>query len=176
MKRYILALFALAAFAQACATNSGSPANVNNVSNANSPSINSAAVVKNANAPAANVEKNTTTKTDKSAVSGQKPERVEFAAGKTETHLKRAVPANGSIEFVFNARSGQRMNYSANYDGGSDTDLELFLTEPGLQDISNASAANEPNEFIIKKSGDHRITVQNKTGKKVNLDFGLVIK
>ena len=120
--------------------------------------------------------KNTSSKTDEPTASGQKPERVTFAAGKTETTLKRTIPANNSIEFVANARTGQRMQYSVIYDSGSDTDIDLFLTEPGLQDISNTAAANEPVEFMIKKTGDHRFTIQNKTGKKVDVNFGLVIK
>ena len=181
MKIYISALFVLAAFAQACTTNTLTPAN-NGVSNTNSPINNSAVVVKTENSPAANAEKNiknTATKTEKSTTSGtsgQNPERVQFAAGKTDTDLKRDIPANGSIDLIFNARSGQRMQYSVNYENGADTDIETFLTEPGLQDISNTSAANENNEFMIKKTGDHRITIQNKTGKKVNIDFGLSVK
>lgn len=173
MKRHIFALFALAAFVPACATNSGTPAN-SAVSNANSPTSNNA-VAKTENSPADNAEKKTLPKTEKSSETGAKSERVSFAAGKTEAHLKRTIPANGSIDFVANARNGQRMEFSANYDKNPE-EVELFLTEPGLQDISASGAANEPIEFTIKKTGDHRITVNNKTGKPVNVDFGLLIK
>jgi len=107
---------------------------------------------------------------------GQKSERVKFAAGKTDGSFTRTIPAQGSIDFVFNARSGQRMQYSVIYENGSDTDIEAFLSEPGSQDVANTSAANENNEFMIKKTGDHRITVNNKTGNKVTVQFGLSIK
>ena len=156
----------------------GTPAN-NGVSNSNPPTNTNTAMVKTEKSTATDAGKNTketSTKTEDSASSGQKPERVEFAAGKTVTNLTRTIPANGSIDFVFNARSGQRMQYSVMYDNGSDTDIEAFLTEPGSQDISNTSAANENNEFMIKKTGDHRITVNNKTGNKVSVNFGLSIK
>jgi hypothetical protein len=172
MKRHILALFAFAAFAPACATNSGSPAN-SATSNANSPTNN--AVAKIENSPAANTEKKALPKTEKSSETESKSERVSFAPGKTEAHLKRTIPANGSIDFVANAKSGQRMEFSANYDKNPE-EVELFLTEPGLQDISVSGAANEPIDFTIKKTGDHRITINNKTGKPVNVDFGLFIK
>lgn len=173
MKRQILALFALAAFAPACATNTGAPAN-SAASNANSPTNNNA-VAKTANSQAANAEKKTSPKPEKSLETGANSERVSFAAGKTEAHLKRTIPGNGSIDFVANAKSGQRMEFSANYDKDPE-EVELFLTEPGLQDISASGAANEPIEFTVKKTGDHLITVNNKTGKPVNVDFGLFIK
>lgn len=178
MKIYILTVTLLFAVASACTTTPGTPAN-NGVSNSNSPANDKVAGVKPEKSPAANEEKktnNTTTKTEKPADSTQPPERVQFAAGKTETDLTRTIPANGSIDFVLNAQSGQRMQYSVIYDKGSDTDIEVFLTEPGLQDIAKSSAANEPNEFMVKKTGDHRITVNNTTGNKISVRFGLSIK
>lgn len=178
MKKYILTVTLIAAFASACTLNMGTPAN-NGVSNSNSPTNNNTAVTKIEKSTATDAGKNTketSTKSEDTANSGQNSERVEFAAGKTETSLTRTIPADGSIDFVFNARSGQRMQYSVNYQNGSDTDIEAFLTEPGSQDISNTSAANENNEFMIKKTGDHRITVNNKTGNDVTVDFGLSIK
>jgi hypothetical protein len=102
-------------------------------------------------------------------------EEVRFPKGKTNVNLTRTIKANGSIEFTFHARKGQRMVYSANYNSDNE-DIELFLTEPASQDISSESVANEPNEFIIKKPGVHRVTVNNKTRKRVSFDFGLTIK
>lgn len=107
---------------------------------------------------------------------GEKPERIQFAAGKTDTSLTRTIPANGSLDFVFNAQSGQRLQFSVMYENGSDTDIEIFLTEPGMQDISQSSAANENTEFIIKKTGDHRITVNNTLDKPVTATLGVSIK
>lgn len=178
MKKYILTVSLFAAFASACTINMGTPAN-ESVSNSNSPS-GSNAPVKTEKSPATEtskeISKDTSTKSEEPTNAGQKPERIEFAAGKTLTNLTRSIPANGSIDFVVNARSGQRMQYSVIYDDGADSDIEIFLTEPGLQDISNTSPANENNEFIIKKTGDHRITVNNTTGKSVNANFGISIK
>lgn len=99
---------------------------------------------------------------------------VNFAPGKTTTAVKKDIPANGSIDLTFHAKQGQRMVYSANYDFNGE-DLELFLTEPGSQDVSSESQANEPNEFYVKKTGVHRVTVNNKTGKRLSFDFGLTI-
>jgi uncharacterized cupredoxin-like copper-binding protein len=103
-------------------------------------------------------------------------EEIQFPKGKITVNLKRTINANGSIDFTFHARKGQRMVYSANYNSDKNEDLALFLTEPDSQDISSESAANEPNEFIIKKSGYHKVTVNNKTRKKLTFDFGLTIK
>ena len=175
MKIYILSAILLAAFASACTVNMGTPAS-NGVSNANSPTSNAAAPGKTEKSTVTDAEKNTQTKTETSSETSQNSEIVEFESGKTVTNLTRTVPANGSIDFVANARSGQRMQYSVIYDGGSDTDVEVFMTEPGAQDITNTSAANENNEFMIKKTGDHRITVNNTTGNKVSVKFGLSIK
>ncbi len=172
MKIYILTATLLAAFASACTVNMGTPAN-NGVANSNPPTNNTSAA-KTGKSTATDA-KETSTKTEDPANSGQS-ERVEFAAGKTVTNLTRTIPANGSIDFIFNARSGQRMQYSVNYENGSDTDIEAFLTESESQDVSNTSAANENNEIMIKKTGDHRITVNNKTGNEVSINFGLSVK
>lgn len=172
-----LGIIIIFAFSTACTFNMGTPAN-NGVSGSNPPAANTAPV-KTGQSTAPEAGKNTetaSTKTEEPASSGQKPERIAFSAGKTDASLTRTIPANGSVEFVFNAQSGQRMQYSVMHGNGSDTDVEAVLTEPGSQDISMTSAANENNEFIIKKTGDHRVTVSNKTGNKVTVDFGLSIK
>lgn len=178
MKIHFLTVILLAAFASGCTINMGETTANKGVSNTNAPT-NDSAVVKAEKASTTDVEKNTknnSSKAESSMETGQNSERVEFAPGKTVTNLTRTIPANGSVDFIFNARSGQRMQYSVIYDSGSDTDIEAFLTEPGQQDISNASAANENNEFMIKKTGDHRITVNNTTGDKVSVQLGLSIK
>ncbi|HYE13212.1 MAG TPA: hypothetical protein VD968_02095 [Pyrinomonadaceae bacterium] len=174
MKLLLLTVTLLTAFVSACTVDTATPAN-NGVSNSNAPTSSNAAAVKTEKTPAAGAENATSTNNNKSLESGQNSERVQFAAGKTETTLTRTIPANNSIDFVLNAQSRQRMQYSVIYDDGSDTDIEVFLSEPGSQDISKTSDANQNNEFIIKKTGDHRITVQNKTGNKVTVQFGVVI-
>ncbi len=58
---------------------------------------------------------------------------------------------------------------------GSDK-LGMILTEPGLQDISLESGPGEPNEFVVKKTGDHRITINNQSGKPMKFTLGVFIK
>ncbi len=85
--------------------------------------------------------------------------------------LERTVKANSSYDFILNIRKGQIMEFS--FEGGKA--LEMFLTEPGLQDISLTSGPGEPNEFLVKKTGDHRITINNQSGKPLKFTLGVVI-
>ncbi|MBK7394589.1 MAG: hypothetical protein IPI64_15060 [Chloracidobacterium sp.] len=105
-------------------------------------------------------------------------EEVRFAPGATSSFLKRTLDANGSIEFSFYAKKGQRMVYSVNYNMNNNrnsNDLELFFMETGAQDFIESGIADEPNEFRIKSNGIHTVQVVNKTGKKVTFEFGLSI-
>jgi len=105
-------------------------------------------------------------------------EEVQFGAGKTAAYLKRSLNANGSIEFSFHAKKGQRVNYSANYNmnnGLNSQDLEVFFMNPGAQDFLESGTADEPNEFRVKTSGFHTVMITNKTGKKVSFEFVLSI-
>jgi hypothetical protein len=99
-------------------------------------------------------------------------ERVRFAKGETSTTLTREIPANGSIDFIITANKGQTMGFTVGYDF-KDSDIQAFLTEPGLQDISLSSGPKKPNEFVIKKTGDHRLTVNNMTRKKITMTLYL---
>lgn len=104
-----------------------------------------------------------------------KREKVQFAKGKTDTALTRDIPANGSIDFIINAKKGQTMGFTVGYDF-KDSDVEAFLTEPTVQDISLSSGPKKPNEFVVQITGDHRLTVTNKTGKKITITLYLDIK
>ena len=86
--------------------------------------------------------------------------RVQFARGESSAMLTRDIPANGTVDFIINAKKGQTLGFTVGYEF-KDSDIEAFLTEPGMQDISLSSGPKEPNEFVIKKSGDHRLTVNN---------------
>ena len=99
-------------------------------------------------------------------------ERVQFPQGATDVSLERTVKANSTYDFILNIRKGQRMVFSFD---GSDK-LGMFLTEPGLQDISLESGPGEPNEFVVKKTGDHRITINNQSGKPMKFTLGVFIK
>lgn len=105
---------------------------------------------------------------------GQKTERVKFAAGTTDGTFTRTIPAQGSIDFVINAKAGQYMEYTPAYDFKK-TDIQAFLTEPNLQDIWQTAKIDERNVFKINKSGDHRLTVNNMTRKSVTFTLYLGI-
>jgi len=88
--------------------------------------------------------------------------------------LTREILPNGSIDFIINARKGQTMDFTVGYDF-KDSDVEAFLTEPGSQDISLSSGPKAPNEFVLKKTGDHNLTVKNTTKKKITITLYLDI-
>lgn len=102
-------------------------------------------------------------------------ERVKFAKGEVSTSVTKEIPANGSVEFIINAKKGQTMGYTIGYDF-RDSDIEAFLTEPGLQDVSKTSGPKDRNEFVVKRSGDHRLMVNNTTKKKVTITLYLDIE
>jgi hypothetical protein len=102
-------------------------------------------------------------------------ETVRFAKGATSTTLTRTIAASGSIDFIINAKKGQKMNFTVGYDS-KDSDVEAFLTEPGLQDIALTTGPKKPNEFIVKSTGNHRLTVNNTTAKKITITIYLGIQ
>lgn len=99
---------------------------------------------------------------------GQKTERVKFAKGETSGYYTRTLPAQGSIDFIVNAKAGQFMDYTVAYDFNK-SDIGAFLTEPNLQDISQTPKIDERNVFPVNTGGDHRITVNNMTRKSVTI-------
>lgn len=104
-----------------------------------------------------------------------KKETVRFAKGATSASLTRTIDASGSMDFIINAKKGQRMNFTIGYDF-NDKDVEGFLTEPGLQDISLTAGPKAPHEFVINTSGNHRLTVNNTTAKKITITLYLDIE
>lgn len=105
---------------------------------------------------------------------GQKTERIKFAAGVTSGDYTRTIPANGSIDFVINAKARQYMDYTIAYDFKK-SDIEASLTEPGLQDVSQMPTIDARNVFKINTSGDHRLTVNNLTRKSITITLYLQI-
>jgi hypothetical protein len=102
-------------------------------------------------------------------------ETVRFAKGATSTTLTRTIAASGSIDFIINAKKGQKMDFTVGYDF-NDSDVEAFLTEPGLQDISLTTGPKKPNEFVLKNTGNHYLTVNNTTAKKITITLYLDIQ
>jgi hypothetical protein len=100
---------------------------------------------------------------------------VRFAKGATSANLTRTIAASGSIDFTINAKKGQKMDFTIGYDF-KDSDVEGFLTEPGVQDIALTAAPKAPHTFQVKTTGNHRLTVNNTTAKKVTITLYLGIK
>ena len=102
-------------------------------------------------------------------------ETVRFAKGATSATLTRTLAASGSLDFVINAKKGQKMDFTIGYDF-EDTDVEGFLTEPGSQDISLTTGPKAPNEFVVNRSGNHHLTLNNTTAKKITITLYLNIE
>lgn len=99
-------------------------------------------------------------------------ERIKFAKGKSSITLKRFVSGNaGTITFILYAKKGQAMNFTV--DGNAD--LGVSLSETGSQDYILQSEPGEPNEYQIAKSGDHFITVVNRSNRKANFTLSVVV-
>lgn len=105
---------------------------------------------------------------------GQNSERLKFDKGATSGTYTRTLPAQGSIDLVVNAKKGQYMDYTVAYDFKK-SDIEAFLTEPNLQDVSQTPTIDARSVFRINTSGDHRLTVNNMTRKSVTFTLYLQI-
>ena len=102
-------------------------------------------------------------------------ETVLFAKGKNSTTLTRTIPSLGSLDFNINAKKGQKMDFTIGYDF-KDKDVEGFLTEPGLQDIALSTGPKSNNEFAVKRTGNHRLNVNNTTTKKITITLYLTVE
>lgn len=180
-KQYLAIIFALY-LTSACTINVGTgnsdtttPTSNANTANATN-SASTTAENKTANTAAAPKEEaKTAKKTDEPSETKSTGTRVQFAKGETSTSITKDIPANGSVDFLINVQKGQTIGYTVGYDF-NDSDIDAFLTEPGLQDISQTAPSKEPQEFKVQKSGDHRLTVNNTTGKKVTITLYLDVE
>lgn len=105
----------------------------------------------------------------------QATETVRFARGATSAALTRQIPANGSIEFLINASQGQVMEFTVGYDF-ADRDITAYLIEPGMRYSSLETGPQSPNEFVLKRSGIHRLYVQNDSNKRITITLYLSIE
>jgi cytoplasmic iron level regulating protein YaaA (DUF328/UPF0246 family) len=100
-------------------------------------------------------------------------ERITFAKGKTAAAFTRTISGDGgAITFIAKARKGQRMHFTVE----SDSALNIELSEYRKQDFTIRSEPNEPNEFIVKNTYDHYITVVNTTGSAAKFTLRISIK
>ena len=102
-------------------------------------------------------------------------EKVQLKAGGEGKSLTKTLAPDSSLEVTFKANSGQTISYTAGYDF-KDSDLSVYLGKIGFDEVLKSSGPKEPNEFIIKKTGDHRLTVNNTTKKKVTITLYLDIE
>lgn len=100
-------------------------------------------------------------------------ERVRFAKGKTSAVVTRTLSGDsGVITFLVRARKGQRMHFTIE----SEAAVNIELSESGAQDFSLRSEVGEPNEFIVRATKDHFITVVNPTQAKTKITLRLSVK
>lgn len=101
-------------------------------------------------------------------------ERVKFAKGATSAVLTRTVSSNmGSTTFILYVKKGQIMNFSVDENAA---DLGISLSDAGSHDAILESASGEPNEYQVAKSGDHFITVVNRSKRKASFTLRVVVK
>jgi hypothetical protein len=112
---------------------------------------------------------------DDSKASPHKSETVRFAKGKSDAALTRTINSASNFDFNISAKKGQTMSFTIGYDF-KDSDVEGFLTEPGQQDISLTTEPKKPNEFKVKRTGNHRLTVHNYTKKNVTITLYISIE
>lgn len=94
--------------------------------------------------------------------------RILFPKGDNSANVTKEIPANGSLDFLVNVKKGQTFGFQVGYEGKA-SDVRAFLTEPDLQDVTIESGPEERKEFKIKKTGDHRITINNMSKKKITI-------
>jgi biopolymer transport protein ExbD len=113
--------------------------------------------------------------TGSSTTSALKPITVQFAKGKSDTYVTKTINPTSSIDFNMYAKKGQTLSFTIGYDF-KDSDIEGFLTEPTLQDIALTTGPKSPNEFKVKITGNHRLTVHNTTKKNITMTLYVGIK
>ena len=175
MKKYFISLI-VAASMSACTFNVSTGTN-NAPTNSATPA-NSAPTAENKNANTAAAPKKEeaeTAKKTESAPSSAIGVRVQFAKGETSTMVTKDIPAKGSVDFLINMKKGQKMGFTVGYDF-NDNDVNAALYEPDTKDVTLSSGPKEPQEFEVKMNGDHRLTVNNTTNKKVTITLYLDVE
>lgn len=178
MKKYFLT-FIVAASMSACTFNVSTGTN-NATTNSATPA-NSAPTAENKTANTSNAgtapkkEEADNTKKTESAPSSANGVRVQFAKGETSTMVTKDIPAKGSVDFLINMKKGQKMGFTVGYDF-NDNDVNAALYEPDTKDVTLSSGPKEPQEFEVKMNGDHRLTVNNTTNKKVTITLYLDVE
>lgn len=101
-------------------------------------------------------------------------ERVRFAPKTSSIVLKRTLSADvgtGNTTFIVNASKGQLMKFDVQGPKGIYVDLSV----PKAHDPELQSESGKSNEYKVVKSGEHYITVVNRTGKKAPFTLTLQI-
>ena len=98
----------------------------------------------------------------------QTKERVQLKVDSSDNDLalQRTLAPNGSLTVTFRAIAGQTVSYTAGYDF-KDSDLRVSIWESGANDSYKDSGPKENNEFLIPKTGNYDILIENTTNKRV---------
>lgn len=157
--------------------NTNTTAPTSNVTSANTTnSVPATSENKTANtATAPKKEESETAKKTESTPNSANGVRVQFAKGETSTMVTKDIPAKGSVDFLINVQKGQKMGFTVGYDF-DDNDINYALYEPNTKDVTMSAGPKEPQEFEVKMNGDHRLTVNNTTGKKVTITLYLDVE
>jgi hypothetical protein len=169
-KSLILGFIIIAGLFSGCSSNVSTGMNNSAPASNTTNSVPATAENKTANTAAApkKAEDKTAKKTDSKPSESISETRVQFAKGETSTSVTKEIPANGAVDFLFNVKKGQTVDYTVGYDF-NDSDIRAYLGEPGNQDTSIPAPPKAPQNFVVKKSGDHRLEVTNTTKKKVTI-------
>lgn len=179
MKKNIVTLI-VAASMSACSFNVSTGTN-NTPSNSATPAANASPATENKavnttnTAAAPKKEEADSAKKSEPASSSANSVRVQFAKGETSTSVTKDIPAKGSVDFVINVKKGQKMGFTVGYDFNDD-DVNYALYEPDTKDVTMSAGPKELQEFEVKMNGDHRLTVNNTTGKKVTITLYLDVE
>lgn len=180
MKKIImLGLFVAAISITGCTFNVSTGTN-NATTNSAAPAANSASTATenkaaNTTNTAAAPKKEEADTAKKSEPASANSVRVQFAKGETSTSVTKDIPAKGSVDFLINVKKGQKMGFTVGYDF-NDNDVNYALYEPDTKDVTMSAGPKEPQEFEVKVNGDHRLTVNNTTGKKVTITLYLDVE
>lgn len=180
MKTKYLAIFFIISLASACTFNVSTGTN-NATNNSATPAANTATTTAANTTNTANTatapkkEETDTAKKTESAPSSANGVRVQFAKGETSTMVTKDISAKGSVDFLINVQKGQKMGFTVGYDF-DDNDVNYALYEPNTKDVTMSAGPKEPQEFEVKMNGDHRLTVNNTTGKKVTITLYLDVE
>ena len=154
MKKYILSAILFAAFASACAVNTGNDANA------------TAANTNQTSSPAAEKKIEIDSSKKSSGIDTKPEEQIKFSKGETDTTLERTIAPEGNKIFLFNARNGQTLWFKVSE---SSNRLKVDFNK-------NPVRLGEEVRENLNASGDWAIYVDNPTDKPLTYKLWIGIE